>query len=188
MKAKPLPDINLLPPDYRRPPFTQAGLVVVLVTFLALALLTPLLEAQDQARSMLSSREARLETLQAEEEELLAQEPSALALRDNVEKQEKRLKELEEDYKTFQAERVDWPRALETFLAQLPSGMDFKSFTQKDKTTLEVVGSALDAQQVASYVRQLVQVGFFSSVKFGHRQVNGGVEFTLLVQAPGEAQ
>jgi len=188
MKAGPLLDINLLPPDYRpRPLFSWAGLAVALAALLLLALLFPLLDAQARAREVLSGRQARLEALTGEEKGLLVNEPTASELRSRLETEEKKLKELEEDYKTFKQERVDWPRVLETLVAQLPSGMAFLSFVQTD-TDLEATGTATDPQQVVFHVRQLSLGGLFSNIRFNYRETEKGVEFTLLLRPRGGAQ
>ena len=188
MKARPLLDINLLPPDYRpRPLFSWVGLAVALAALLLLALLFPLFDIQARAREVLSGRQARLEALTGEEKGLLAHEPTASELRSRLEREEKKLKELEEDYKTFQQERVDWPRVLETLVAQLPSGMAFVSFVQTD-TDLEATGTATDAQQVVFHVRQLSLGGLFSNIRFNYRETDKGVEFTLLLKPRGGAQ
>ena len=182
MKARPLLDINLLPPDYRpRPLFSWAGLAVVLAALLLLALLFPLLDARARSAEVLSGRQARLEALTGEEKGLLVHEPTASELRSRLETEEKKLLELEEDYKTFQQERVDWPPVLEALLARLLPGMAFLSFTQKD-TDLEVTGTATEVQQAVSYVRQLSQGGLFSNIRFNYRDTDKGVEFTLLLK------
>jgi len=185
MKAGPLLDMNLLPPDYRpRPLFSWAGLAVALAALLLLALLFPLFDLQARAREVLATRQARLEALTGEEKGLLAHEPTASELRSRLETEGKKLKELEEDYKTFKQERVDWPRVLETLVAQLPSGMAFISFTQKDPD-LEAMGTAPEAQQAVSYVRQLSQGGLFSNIRFNYRETDKGVEFTLVLRPRG---
>jgi Tfp pilus assembly protein PilN len=188
MKTKPLLDINLLPPDYcRRPFFSWTGLAVVLVASLLLALLFPLLDAQARAQKLLSSHQMRLEALAGEEKGLMANEPTATDLRSQLEADENRLAELEADYKTFQQERVDWPVVLDTLLYGLPPGMAFLSFTQED-TDLEATGTATDAQQVVSYVRQLSQGGLFSNIRLNYRDTDKGVEFTLLLKPHGGVQ
>jgi len=190
MKAKPLLDINLLPPDYRpRPLFSWAGLAVIVVFLILLALVFPLFDLQARAGEALATRQARLDVLTGEEKGLLAHEPTASDLRSRLETEGKKLKELEEDYKTFQQEKVDWPLVLETLVARLPrpTGMAFLSFTQKDPD-LEVTGTATDSQQVVSYVRQLSQGGLFSNPRFNYRETDKGVEFTLLLKPRGGAQ
>lgn len=188
MKARPLLDINLLPPDYRpRPLFSWGGLAVALAALLLLALLFPLLDARARSAEALASRQARLEALLGEEKGLLAHEPTASELRSRLEREEKRLQELEEDYKTLQQERVDWPLVLEALVARLPSGMAFLSFVQTD-TDLEATGTAMDAQQVVFHVRQLSLGGLFSNIRFNYRETDKGVEFTLLLKPRGGVQ
>lgn len=162
---------------------------MALAALLLLALLFPLLDARARTAEALASRQARLEALVGEEKGLLVNEPTASELRSRLETEEKRLKELEEDYKTFQQERVDWPGVLEALVARLPrpTGMAFLSFTQKDPD-LEVTGTATDAQQVVFYVRQLSLGGLFSNIRFNYRETDKGVEFTLLLKPRGGAQ
>ena len=188
MKARPLLDINLLPPDYRpRPLFSWVGLAVALAALLLLALLFPLLDARARSAEALASRQARLEALVGGAKGLLVHEPTAPALRSRLEREEKRLQELEEDYQTLQQERVDWPLVLEALLARLPSGMAFLSFVQTG-TDLEVTGTATDAQQVVFHVRQLSLGGLFSKSGSTIRETDKGVEFTLLLRPRGGPQ
>jgi len=188
MKAKPLLDINLLPPGYRpRPLFSWAGLAVIVVFLMLLALLFPLFDLQAEAGEALATRQAWLDVLTGQEKGLLAHEPTASDLRSRLEREEKTLKELEEDYETFQQERADWSLVLETLLGRLPPGMAFLSFIQKG-TDLEAVGTAPDAAQVVYYVRLLSQEELFSNIRFNYRETAKGVEFTLLLKPRGGVQ
>jgi len=188
MKARPLLDINLLPPEYRpRPLFSWAGLAVIVGALVLLAVVFPLFDLRDRATQDLATRQARLDALTAEEKGLLVNEPTALDLRSRLDGEEKRLSELEADYKTFQQERVEWPLVLQAILTGLPPGMTFLSVVQKD-TDLEVRGTAADAQQVVSHVRQLSLGGLFSNIRYSYRGAEKGVEFTLLLKPRGGAQ
>jgi len=188
MKTKPLLDINLLPSGYRpQPLFSWAGLAVIVVFLLLLALFFPLFDLRARAGEDLATRQAWLDVLTGEENSLLAHEPTASDLRSRLQVQEKTLQELEDDYKTFQQERVDWPLVLETLLGRLPPGMAFLSSIQKD-TDLDAVGTAPDAQQVVYYVRLLSQGELFSNIRLNYQETAKGVEFTLLLKPRGGAQ
>ena len=185
MKTKPLLDMNLLPPDYRgRPLFSWAGLALVLLALILAVILLPLLDAQTRAQEALTAQQARLEALADEEQALMVNEPAASDLRSRLQTDEQTLKALEEDYRAFRQEKMDWPLVLDNLFARLSPGMAFISFTQEG-TELEARGTAPDSQAVVAYVRQLSQGGLFSNVKLNYREADGGVEFTLLLKPQG---
>ena len=184
MATRTVPDMNLVPPEYRRRLVSRAGLLLLLVALVGLALLWPLSRAFAGARESLSVQQARLEDLKRQEGKLLALEPEVKELRALLDKEEQRLRELQGDYQAFQEGRVDWPRLLGVVVERVPQGVGLRSLVQKGGN-LEVKGSAGSLPLVARYGQALNESGLFASVQTSLELEDQGVSFTLVLKPGG---
>lgn len=174
-----VPDINILPAEYRRQPVSSQTwllLMVVLVFGFAVYMLLPL-RAETKAEQArlgddLAARQQELKSLQAAE-------PQAKELKEAIARLEGKKKDLQSSWKTFQKSRVNWRMVLDGVQGSLPREVSIEALTQKDYEMM-VRGRAPNLNAVLEYANALRRLGLTRDVGMTYEiRPEGDIVFDL---------
>lgn len=174
-----IPEINILPEEYRRPAISSLTwflLLVVLGSAFAIYTLYPLWA---QVRFELARTENQLKAEQQELKRLQAVEPQAKELKETIAKLEARKKDLLTSWEIFQKSRVNWRLILDAIQGSVPKGVTIDALSQKE-TTVTVHGLAPNPSSVNDYADALRSLGLTDDVGITYEmRPEGGVSFNL---------
>lgn len=174
-----VPDINILPMEYRRPTVgnqTWLLLLVVLVFGYAVFALYPL---GSRVRTERATIEGQLTVKQQELKRLQALEPQVVESKEALAKLEARKTAVLESWGTFEKSRVNWRLVLDGIQGSVPKDVTIDAVTQKDMD-VAVHGVAPSLSSVAEYANSLRRLGLSKDVGMTYEvRPDGGVSFEL---------
>lgn len=173
-----VPNFNLVPPEYQKPPIFSRRLLlrVVVVAIIAAELFAIWNLYQGKASLEEAINSAQLQTQQTEDK-------VAIVNAENELKKERQA--LQDDWKTLTAGQADWPQILSALLKSKPGEIELSSLKQDGKL-INAKGTASSYTSLLQYRSALLGSPTISQiVSLDSKLSNGSVSFSLSVEIAG---
>ena len=149
-----IPDINILPEEYRRPAISSLTFMLLLIVLFSVFGMYKLLPLRSQAAAERTSLEVSLAANQQELKSLQALEPQVKDLKDTIAKLESTKQDYQSAWDIFQKNQVKWRLILDGIQGTIPQGVTIDSVLQKE-FTVTVHGLAPNLNSVLTYANTL---------------------------------
>lgn len=181
-----IPDINILPEEYRRPAMSSLSLLLLIVFMASVFGIYKLVPLRIQANAERTSFDNRLTAAQQELKSLQGLETQIKELKDSLGKLEARKKDYLSAWETFQKQQVKWRLILDGIQGSIPPSVTIDSIIQKE-SGITVHGLAPNLNSVLSYANALRLLGLTQDLGVTYEiRPEGNISFNLnLVVKPG---
>ena len=174
-----IPDINILPEEYKRPAISSLSLLLLIVFLASVFGIYKLAPLRIQVNLEKTSFDSRLTAAQQELKGLQGREAQIKELKESLGKLEERKKDNLSAWDTFQKQGVKWRLILDGIQGSIPPGVTIDSIIQKE-SGITVHGLSPNLNSVLSYANALRLLGLTQDlgVTFEIRP-EGNVSFNL---------
>ena len=174
-----IPDINILPEEYKRPAISSLSLLLLIVFLASVFGIYKLAPLRIQVNLEKTSFDSRLTAAQQELKGIQALEPQKKELKESLDKLEARKKDYLSSWDTFQKQRVKWRLILDGIQGSIPPGVTIDSIIQKE-SGITVHGLSPNLNSVLSYANALRLLGLTQDLGVTYEiRPEGNVSFNL---------
>lgn len=174
-----IPDINILPEEYKRPTISSLSLLLLIVLLGSVFGIYKLVPMRIQINADRTSFDSRLIAAQQEIKSLQVLETQVKELKDSLDKLEVRKKDYLSSWETFQKQQVKMRLILDGIQGSIPPGVTIDSIIQKE-SGITVHGLSPNLNSVLSYANALRLLGLTQDLGVTYEiRPEGNISFNL---------
>lgn len=171
-------DINLLPPELRRPFFTPRGWFFLVIAVVIAFSYLPLFNIYKQASGEVAQLKQESRKLKLQEVELRKLEPKVESLNAAIAETAKKMERIKKDYEFFLDSHISLIPVLRKVVLSLPAQVHIYTLSYKS-AILQIEGASPELSLLSQYIDRLDKSGLFDQIIVSFEKKSEEIVFSL---------